>query len=152
MKAIIKKLFLALTILLSYNTILAQNELPPVNQKIVDFSTKSMGKKVDRGECWDLAKFALDYAGAKWEAPFDYGKIVDPKKDTILAGDIIQFEKVKSSNGISFPHHTAIVYKVISSGKYLIAHQNFNYIRKVGTLELDLSLVTKGSIKFYRPH
>ena len=151
MKAIIRKLFLALTILLSYNTILAQNELPPVNQKILDFSTKSMGKKVDRGECWDLAKFALDYAGAKWEAPFDYGKIVDPKKDTILAGDIIQFEKVKSSNGISFPHHTAIVYKVISSGKYLIAHQNFNNIRKVGTLELDLSFVTKGSIKFFRP-
>ena len=151
MKAIIRKLFLALIFLSSYQTFLAQNELPLVNQKIIDFTTKSMGKKVDRGECWDLARFALDYAGAKWETPFNFGKIVDPKKDTILAGDIIQFEKVKLSNGTTFPHHTAIVYKVISSGKYLIAHQNFNNIRKVGTLELDLSLVTKGSIQFFRP-
>lgn len=144
-------LFLTLLFSLSFNSFIAQTELTPLNKKTVEFCTKSMGKKVDRGECWDLAKFALDYAGATWEAPFDFGKIVNPKKDTILEGDIIQFEKVKLSNGTSFPHHTAIVYKVLSSGKYLIAHQNFNNTKKVSTLELDLSLLTKGSITFFRP-
>lgn len=129
----------------------AQSQLPPVNQKVFNFCKKSMGKKVDRGECWDLAKFALDHAGAEWKSPYDFGKVVNPNKEIILLGDIIQFEKVKLSNGTTYSHHTAIVYEVLGNGKYLIAHQNFANIRKVNTRELDLSLLSKGSIEFYRP-
>ena len=78
-------------------------------------------------------------------------KLLIQKKETILVGDIIQFEKVKLSNGTTYPHHTAIVYEVLGSGKYLIAHQNFANVRKVTTRELDLSILLKGSIEFYRP-
>lgn len=125
--------------------------LPEVNQKVVEYCNQKMGKKVDRGECWDLARFALDYAGANWEAPYDFGKKVDYKKDALLAGDIIQFEKVEFSDGFSAYQHTAIVYEVIDENKIVIVHQNFNNVRKVSTLELDLSKLTKGKLEFFRP-
>lgn len=147
-----QKIILCLLIGLAIPTLSqAQNTLPDVNSKIIEFCTKSMGKKIDRGECWDLAKFALDYAQADWTSPYDFGTIVNPKKERIIEGDLIQFENVKLSNGTNFPHHTAIVYKVIESNKFIIIHQNFNNVRKVSTLELDLNLMTKGSITFYRP-
>lgn len=152
MKIKFHKLILAvLTVFLLPSVTQAQSEIPVVNSKVIDFCTKSMGKKIDSGECWDLAKFALDYANAKWEAPFDYGNVVSPNDDVIVPGDIIQFEKVKLSNGTTYPHHTAIVYKVLGQKKYLIVHQNFNKVRKVSTRELDLSLLSKGTIAFYRP-
>ena len=129
----------------------AQGDAADVNPKIIEFCKKSMGKKIDRGECWDLAKFALDYANADWNSPYDFGIIVDPNEANIIEGDIIQFENVKLSNRTTFPHHTAIVYQVLEPKKYIIIHQNFNSVKKVSTLELDLNLLTKGSITFYRP-
>lgn len=144
-------LLLSILLLLLPTLFQAQSQLPPLNQKVLEYCKKSMGKKVDRGECWDLAKFALNYAGAEWRSPLNFGKIVDPKKNKILAGDIIQFERVKLSNRTNYPQHTAIVYEVLESGKYLIAHQNVDNVRKVMTGELDLSLIARGSIIFYRP-
>jgi len=133
------------------NLLQAQDALPPVNQKVFEFCKNSMGKKIDRGECWDLAKCALNYAEAEWESPYNFGDVVRPDKKTILVGDIIQFENVKLSNGTTYPLHTAVVYEILGSGKYLIAHQNFSNVRKVNTRELDLRLLSKGSIVFYRP-
>ena len=66
-----------------------------VNQKIVSFCNNHINKKVGKGECWDLAKEALDFANAKWTPPYNFGKIISPKKEVVLSGDIIQFEKVK---------------------------------------------------------
>ena len=148
-----KNVFLKLSLIVALflpNILLAQ-DLPPTNSKVVEFCTNAMGKKIDRGECWDLAKFALDYADAVWESPFDYGEILDLEADIVIAGDIIQFEKVELSNGTTYPHHTAVVMEVLENGNYLMAHQNFNNIKKVNTRELDLSLLSKGSITFYRP-
>lgn len=126
-------------------------ELPDVNAKVLEYCKKSMGKKVGRGECWDLAKFALDYAQAKWEPPYNYGEVVNPKTTQILAGDIIQFEKVKTTDGTVYPHHTAIVFEVLGKDNFLIVHQNIDNVKKVMTTKLDLSQVKKGSIDFYRP-
>ena len=74
--------FLPVTILLLLlpTFLKAQVQLPPVNQKVFNFCKKSMGKKIDRGECWDLAKFALNHAGAAWKSPYGFGKVVNPKK------------------------------------------------------------------------
>ena len=144
-------LLLSILLLLLPTLLQAQSQLPPLNQKVFEFCKRSMGEKVGRGECWDLAKFALNHAGAEWRSPLDFGKVVDPNKEIIIVGDIIQFEKVKLSNRTSYPQHTAIVYGVLGNLKYLIAHQNSNNIKKVNTSELDLSLLLKGSIVFYRP-
>jgi signal peptidase I len=125
-----------------------------VNKKIVTFCEKHIGKKVGTGECWDLAKESLNFAGATWTPPYDYGEIVLPT-NTILPGDIIQFEKVKivypDKSWKELPHHTAIIYKVNGPGKYIIAEQNSDNKKFVVLSEIDLNYIKKGTFKIYRP-
>ncbi|MEZ4789179.1 MAG: CHAP domain-containing protein [Flavobacteriales bacterium] len=139
---------------------LAQSDtLPELNARIVAFALEQEGRKVDRGECWDLAAQALNQAGATWDGLYGFGRAYDRRKDAILPGDIMQFEGVtmetRTKGGMerfSFGKHTAIVVAVRGPGKVTIAHQNFGPTgRKVSQLELDLSTVTKGRILLYRP-
>ena len=129
-------------------------EQTPVAKKIVAYCDSNKGKKVGKGECWDLAKEALDASGATWTSPYVFGKELG-KKDPILAGDIIQFEKVKivypDGSWKELPHHTAIIYKVIAGTKLMIAEQNANGKRFVVFSEIDLSYVKKGKYTIYRP-
>ncbi|MCF8298413.1 MAG: hypothetical protein K9J13_12775 [Saprospiraceae bacterium] len=159
MKLIIKNFHFVIIALLISIPLYAQNTIPETNKIIVDYVETVIGKKVDRGECWDLAFQALSKARAKWDGAYNYGKLLDPEKDIIYPGDIIQFKnvKVKYKKGRvvyteSMTHHTAIVYKVIRKGEYLIAHQNTSeFKRKVGISELSLSNVVSGKLMFYRP-
>jgi hypothetical protein len=136
-----------------------QNVTPVLNQKIVAYVTSVIGKKVGRGECWDLANEALTKVNAKWDGDYKFGKPVDPKKDTIYPGDVIQFENVVlkyEKDGRQFKelmaHHTAIVYKVVAKGEYQVAHQNTGqHGKKVGISEFKLADMTKGKAMFYRP-
>jgi hypothetical protein len=136
-----------------------QGQTPALNQKIVDYVTTQIGKKVDRGECWDLAYQGLTQNDCEWDGRYAFGKKLNPRTDSIYAGDILQFEKViikyKEKNIIyqeSYPHHTAIIYQVMGKGYYKIAHQNYEKTaKKVGISELKLSSKTSGSISFYRP-
>lgn len=148
--------------LFSHAFVIAQvgdTTLPVLNQRVVEFVHAHMGERVDRGECWDLAAFALNEAGAKWNGKLQYGRLLDPKKEQVLPGDIIQLEGVEfkwwegdATNVITMPHHTAIVYEVKSSGNYLVAHQNMQGIgRKVGLGTIVLEHRSKGKIMIYRP-
>lgn len=145
-------------ILLSLNSN-AQNNIPDLNKEIIKYVKSVVGKKVDRGECWDLANQALKLINADWDKAYVYGDALDIKKDEIFPGDLIQFENVKTkwTEGNAtyteiMTHHTAIVYKVIDKGIYEIAHQNTQFSgRKVGISELNLNHVTEGDIFFYRP-
>ncbi len=123
-----------------------------------------MGKRVDRGECWDLAVGALTYSGAYFDRSSKknlnvYGRLVNPDVEAILPGDLIQFENVKlewkkqyTTFREEMKHHTAIVYEVNGIGDYRIAHQNTSkWGRKVGVSTFKLSRVKKGKIMFYRP-
>ncbi len=129
-------------------------EASPVAKKILAFCDLNKGKKVGKGECWDLAKEALNAAGATWTPPYVFGKELG-KKETLKAGDIIQFEKVKIEypDGAwkELPHHTAIVYKVIEGTKFTMAEQNANGKRFVIFSDIDLSYVKKGKYTVYRP-
>ncbi len=139
--------------------IFAQSKIPPLNQKIVDYVETVIGKKVDRGECWDLAAVPLYANNAKWSGEYEFGKLVDPQKNTIYPGDIIQFKNVKlkyEKDDMIFTqnlaHHTAIVYKVNGKGDYEIADQNNHFSgKKVGISTLRLEDVVQGKLKFYRP-
>lgn len=134
-------------------------ELPVLNQRIVDFVHDHEGKKVGRGECWDLAAEALNSAGAKWNGFYDFGSIVDWKKDAVLPGDILQLENVeverREGNSISREHygqHTAIVVAVHGRGDYEIAQQNMRPMgKKVGTSALRMADVRSGKLTFHRP-
>lgn len=137
----------------------ALEKIPELNQQIVEYVKTVIGKKVDRGECWDLAYQALKRVDADWDKAFVYGNPVDPKKDKIFPGDLIQFENivVKYQQGNTFytetmGQHTAIVYEVKKKGVFEIAHQNTQFSgRKVGLSTLDINTVVEGNMFFYRP-
>ena len=139
--------------------------IPNANKKVVEYVDSVIGKKVGRGECWDLASDALDYAGAYLDRSnqkkiYVFGKKLNPAKDKIYPGDILQFENVKleytDGNTIyteTMSHHTAIIYKVLKNDTYTIAHQNTNFSgRKVGLSELRMGSIKTGTIIFYRPY
>jgi len=155
-----KKLILLL-VLCSFNF---KAGIPKLNAKIIEYLDTVMGKRVDRGECWDLALGALTYSGSYFDrssqqSTLIYGRRVNPKQDEIFPGDLIQFEKVElkwqDGNAIyseTMEHHTAIVYKVNGLGDYELAHQNTQkWGKKVGVSNFRLDRVTKGQIMFYRP-
>ncbi len=159
MKKIKKNFHFIIIALLISIPLYAQNPIPATNEVIVNYVESVIGKKVDRGECWDLAYQALIKAGARWDGAYKYGKLVDPEKEIIFPGDIIQFKNVKikyQKDRVIYTevmkHHTAIVYKVIRKGVYKIAHQNTSeFKKKVGISDFSLSYIVGGKVKFYRP-
>ncbi|MFW5759875.1 MAG: hypothetical protein ACOCXH_02715 [Cyclobacteriaceae bacterium] len=153
-----------LSFIFSFASILAVAQLPTTNQKVLDYVKTVIGKKVDRGECWDLANAALTASNATFDRSsmrtiYTYGKKLNPAKDKIIPGDMIQFEKVKlkykkgnAEYREEMPHHTAVVYKVYGPGHYQLAHQNTSFSgKKVGLSDLRLEDVSKGKMFFYRP-
>jgi len=139
-------------------------KIPEVNQKIVSYVNTVIGQKVGRGECWDLADAALMESNAVFDKSsrktiYEFGKEYNPKKASILPGDIIQFENVtvkyEKGNGIyteNYGHHTAIVNRVINKDEIELAHQNTSFSgKKVGLSTLRLNSVQKGKMKFYHP-
>jgi hypothetical protein len=155
------KIYFGFILAILCNTIIAQDSIPKANLQIVSYVESVIGKKVDRGECWDLANEALKLVKGKWDYQFKYGKLLDPNKDVIFPGDIIQFKNVKvitkSADGRetkteTMLQHTAIVYKVHEKGDYELAHQNTAFSgRKVGTSRLVLKNIKRGKIWIYRP-
>jgi hypothetical protein len=65
--------------------------LPALNQRIMEFCQKSMGRKVGDGECADLAYKAMLASGA--ESP-DYYKD-DPKPGDYVWGDLVYGRKIQ---------------------------------------------------------
>ena len=142
----------------------SQETLPPLNAKVVEYVNSVRGKRVDRGECWDLAFRALEYSDSYFDRSSKktvniYGRLVDPEKEKVLPGDLMQFEGVKLQWKIGYTtytaqmqHHTAIVHSVNGPGDYQIAHQNTQqWGKKVDINQFKMDRVTKGKIFIYRP-
>jgi hypothetical protein len=135
------------------------DSIPVLNQKIISYVRTTIGKKVGHGECWDLAAKALNQNQAIWDHNYTYGREINPARECVYPGDIIQFEGVvlKFRNGSrvykeTMEHHTAIVYEVKDKNVFVLIHQNTTFSgRKVGLSELDLKTVVKGKIRIYRP-
>jgi len=158
-KQVVYKTIFFLVIFLSDNQVIAQENIPELNKRIIEYVQSVIGEQVDRGECWDLAYQALNRFNAEWDGKFQYGKLINPKRETVLPGDIIQFKNVKIMYQITnttytefMKQHTAIVYKVKQKNVFTIAHQNTEFSgRKVGLSDLNLNHVVKGVVKIYRP-
>ena len=135
------------------------DSIPVLNQKIIFYVRTTIGKKVGHGECWELAAKALNLNQASWDHKYKYGREVNPAKECVYPGDIIQFEGVvlkfrKGSRDYkeTMEHHTAIIYEVKDKDIFVLIHQNTAYSgRKVGLSELDLKTIARGKIKVYRP-
>ena len=150
------KLFILIFLSLSFH--ISDNEIPPTNAKIIEYINSVKGKKVDRGECWDLANGALTYAHAKWESPYGFGKPIDYKTEKIIPGDIIHILNVtmesRSGNSITrwkMAEHTAILFELKEANKVMVAEQNVNGVRKVQINEWNLDDVKSGKLQFFRP-
>lgn len=131
-----------------------------INRKIIAFVDSHMGQKVGTGECWDLAQEALEYNLADWERPVTFGRLLDPQKDTVLPGDIIQFKSVTITTKteqstrvekVGAPDHTAVVYEVKGKLHYMLAHQNLGGVKKVKVTEMNLGNTTAGQYWIWRP-
>jgi hypothetical protein len=126
-------------------------EIPELNQKVIQYIDDHMDRKVDRGECWDLAAKSLQFAGATMPDIYIFGKEVDPAKDQIFPGDVIQMFDVTYAWGGMTSQHTCVVYEVLGDGKYKIAEQNVDNVRKVMINDFSLAEIAKGKVHFYRP-
>jgi hypothetical protein len=135
--------------------------LPELNRKVLKFTEDQQGKTVGNGECWTLAAEALASAGARRPGvngvgPLDFGRKLEPR-ETILPGDVVQFEKAKfvhktekAESSAVLPHHTAVVAKV--DGKTVtLLHQNFGGKRFVHSTVINLDERTEGTADFFRP-
>lgn len=134
------------------------DEIPETNKLVLDYVERVKNKKVDRGECWDLLKQALDYAEADWKFPNTWGRKYNPRKETPLAGDCLQYSNAvfKYMKGnveytSKAPKHSSIIYEVLSPTEYLVAEQNANGIRKVKINPFNLDHLKKGKVDFFRP-
>ena len=132
-----------------------------LNDKVMAYANGVIGKTIGSGECWDLAQEALDRNGADWSRPVNYGMLLDPARDRIVPGDIIQFKSVRlrtklTGGGMMYrtmgaPDHTAIIIGVEGEKKYKLAHQNSDGRRYVITSEVDLNSMIAGKFWVYRP-
>lgn len=135
------------------------DEVPELNAAIITYVKGNIGKKVDRGECWDLAAQALNSIGAKWDGSYKFGRQINAKSECIFPGDIIQFnnvtvtyEKDKTFFMEKMEKHTAVIYEVNSSEDFVLADQNTGMSgRKVGLHGLLLKNISTGTFKIYRP-
>jgi hypothetical protein len=134
------------------------DSVPTLNKAVLAFTLSKMNKKVGRGECWDLAKYALEEVGADWDGAYGFGRKLE-KGECVSPGDIIQFERIRikykkgsQTHTEAMPHHTAIIFEVISSDEVKLAHQNTGYTgRKVGVSGLKFSTIQSGKYAIYRP-
>ena len=165
-----KKALCAFALIVSFSSFGQANhnekstDLQLLNKKIIEYVNSVIGKRVDRGECWDLAFRALETSGAYFDRSSKktvnvYGRLLDLTKEEVMAGDLIQFERVKLhyiKNGKKFygyaKKHTAIVHSVSSINDFQIAEQNTQeFGKKVGICRLKTEWIVSGKIFIYRP-
>ena len=157
-------LYCSFLLLISLVNAKGQENIPIINQQIVGYTEKVIGKSIGRGECWDLADYVLTATDAEFDKSsnktlYIFGELYDPDQESILPGDIIQFQDVevkeKEGNIIytsNYKHHTAIVYQVLNKKRIKLAHQNTSFsARTVGVNVLNLEDVSKGRMFFYHP-
>jgi hypothetical protein len=135
-----------------------EKKLPLVNARVLRFVQGRIDKRVADGDCWKLADVALATAGARRPGRNGYRVYVFGRRlksdEDILPGDIVQFTGARfvSPNGARYNMslHTAIVASV--DGTVIeILHQNWNGVRQVTRLQLDLTDLRAGQVSVFRP-
>lgn len=135
------------------------DSIPKLNKDVLKFALEKKGKKVDRGECWDLIKYALDAADVKWDGLEGYGTEISWKKDCVYPGDIIRFDKVKITYKIgnttyteTMHHHVAVIYEIKNKDEWLVLDQNTEQNgKKVGISTVRITALKSGKVRVYRP-
>jgi len=121
--------------------------------KIAAYCRTREGSKVGNGECWTPADEAFKSAGAR-RPGLDmrvWGREVDPARERLKAGDVIEFQNARFSNGtITGSAHTAVVVGGGPQSGFTIAEQNWGR-KTVRIVEMDLTKHVSGKVRIYRP-
>lgn len=124
------------------------------DKNILDYAQGRIGQKIERGNCWDLAYQALNYAGARLPYGFEnyeFGREIS--RSQLAPGNLISFREVQIQypNGywMSFsPVHVAIV-KQVNGNQVTVIHQNAPYGSPVREDVIDLGYVTSGTVRYF---
>lgn len=111
------------------------------------------GRKVGNGECWTLANEAFMAVGARRPGPDMrvWGREIDPSREGVKAGDVLEFRNARFSNGmITGAEHTAVVVGGGPQTRFTIAEQNWGK-KTVRIVEMDLTKRVSGKVRVYRP-
>ena len=116
---------------------------PSVNRRLIDWVESKMGRKVRRGECWDLPVEALKQIGSKLgpKGNYDFGRPL-AGDETPLPGDV-----AKDANG----SHVVVVRGLRPDGTIAILHQNWDYGKESGRKVAPGKMTRKGRL-FWRPY
>lgn len=125
------------------------DSIPPLNQKMLEFSTRAMGKKYGRGICAEFVSAAMNYTTGvpSWRPK----KEVNPHQEWIRPGDVLYMSWYKRRRKMQ--SHVAVIIEVLEPHRVIVAHQNFNNQKFVVKTEYDLNLqLRRGrTVKIYRP-
>lgn len=121
--------------------------------RIAAYCVSKSGQRVGNGECWTLADAAFKSSGARRPGTDMrvWGRVVDPAKEVIKAGDVVEFRSARFSDGIiTGSAHTAVVVKGGNPDKFTIAEQNWGK-KTVRMREMSLNTLVSGKVTVYRP-
>ena len=80
-----------------------------------------------------------------------WGRVVNPAKELLKPGDVVEFRSARFSDGIiTGTEHTAVVVIGGSQEKFSIAEQNWGR-KTVRIREMDLTKKVSGTVIIYRP-
>ena len=130
-----------------------QGPISEIQREVVNFAADNIGRKIGRGECWDLADQALRAAGAEPPKGYTFGDRIPLNE--IQPGDILQFTSARFDEPgywtiMGMPNHTAVVHAVGDTRAFIL-QQNFDGKRYVTTYDLNLNNQTSGQIEAFRP-
>lgn len=155
-----KTLLTVLALLLSV-ALFAQDTLPEMNQKILDYAESKMGNKVGDGVCGTFVASALKAVDKKWQKKVEsgalpgwsmYGMEVDSL--SVLPGDIVRLKGCLFSDGSKASSHAGIVSSINKDGTIDVLDQNNGDRRgannSVDIWRMDPKKIVKGRVFFYR--
>lgn len=118
---------------------------PPQNRRIADWSREQLGKKVRRGECWDLPAEAMLKNGC-WKGippnPYDFGRRL-ASTEGAFPGDVVVKSPLK---------HCVVVYKPAGRGSYHVLHTNWMWGKEEGRRVAWARLSELSKHTVYRVH
>lgn len=143
---------------------------------VASWAEAMMSQQVGDGECWTLAKEAIDQSSHGYALPsqsYTHGALVYHAtggataplayNDSIRRGDILQFTSgrfetrnaqgmVVASSTVGAPNHTSIVTSVSANNRVVdIVHQNVGGVKQVQKGTHNLDELTQGDLKIFRP-
>ncbi|HET6425861.1 MAG TPA: hypothetical protein VFG20_19375 [Planctomycetaceae bacterium] len=165
---------LCLYLLLSPITVLAQESSGSIGDKAVAYLNAHLDQRVGGGSAWHMATETLRICGGEFipdelgtDSPWDgdrvWGTLVarigtaqsggdSSPQSAALPGDVIQFRSAEFGTVVLPEVFTAVVAEVNEAGRpRSMFAQNYNRVRSVKKVDLDVTALTSGWMRIYRP-